>query len=59
MEIDSVGCDEDVVKKVYYAARDGFAITLYVILNDKSQKQTQYILNQVGKLLFFTLFFCD
>ena len=35
------------MNRVYYAARDGMAITLYSILNDCTPEQCQQLLNQV------------
>jgi hypothetical protein len=33
--------------RVYYAARDGMAITLYALLNEKSDEEVHELLNQV------------
>lgn len=41
--------------RVYYAARDGMAITLYALLNDKSDEEVHELLNQVKVWVTMTL----
>ena len=42
-----INCNSSLMNRVYYAARDGMAITLYSILNDCTPEQCQQLLNQV------------
>lgn len=42
---------ESYKNRVYYAARDGLAITLYALLSEKSIQEAQDVLNQVNILL--------
>lgn len=37
---------QSLIKRVYYAARDGMAIVLYGLLSDKSPEQIDYLINQ-------------
>lgn len=34
--------------RVYYAARDGMAITLYALLSERTNDEVQEVLNQVN-----------
>lgn len=40
------------MNRVYYAARDGMAITLYALLSDKTPEYSSWLINQVSD-------FCD
>ncbi|XP_071558315.1 protein fem-1 homolog B [Temnothorax nylanderi] len=37
---------QSLVKRIYYSARDGMAIALYSLLNDKSDVDVNYLINQ-------------
>lgn len=39
------------LKRIYYSARDGMAIALYSLLNDKSEADVDYLINQVTALV--------
>lgn len=39
--------------RVYYAARDGMAVTLCALLSDKSEEVVKELLNQVSFLYIF------
>lgn len=40
------------MNRVYYAARDGMAITLYALLSEKTSEQIGCLINQVKRHLF-------
>jgi len=42
---------QSLVKRIYYSARDGMAIALYTLLNDKSDAEVDHLINQVNHLL--------
>lgn len=42
---------ESLSKRVYFAARDGLAITLYALLSEASKEEQAKLLNQVSCLL--------
>lgn len=41
------------IKRVYYAARDGMAIVLYGLLSDKPPGHIDYLINQVNISIYF------
>lgn len=52
---------ESFKNRVYYAARDGLAITLYALLSEKSLEEAEEVLNQVLIVLtcvIYAVFLC-
>lgn len=54
-----IDLNESFKNRVYYAARDGMAITLYALLSERNPEEVQEVLNQVNRFIYFMQKICS